>query len=218
MTLIATLFIASIASTSVLAAPYGHFAHGTHSAGRHHSVSVARDFDDLDARFSFKKALRAVGKIAKTAVKVAPAAALLLRDEEGNMYIRELGEDDHYDLRDLTEDLEYVDIRDVISAFESPSLEARSPQPFKLRNIIKKVKNVASKVGKVAGTVSNVASTLGLRDDVDLVGRVVNENQPDHDDFKGRHGTARRRNEGTIDRDDRHSHIAGREFALEELD
>ena len=73
-------------------------------------------------------------------------------------------------------------------------------------------------------------SSLPYRLDADLqitlqVG-LLNENQPDPnrvdvDDFKGRHGAARRKDGGTLDRDDRHGHVGGRDFAeseLEELD
>ena len=138
-----------------------------------HALS-ARDLEEIEARFSLKKALRTVGKVAKAAVKVAPAAALLLRDEEGNMYIRDLGEDE-YDIRDFADDFDTLDARDGLYILDSATLDARSPQPFKISSIIKKVKKVAGTVGKAVGTVSNVVSTLGLRDDVDLAGRDLAE-------------------------------------------
>jgi hypothetical protein len=136
---------------------------------------VERELDlselaELDARspspFNFKKLLRGGLKVATTAAKI------LIRDEEGNVYIRDLDMGDISE-RDETGTASDVDARDLFFLDLSElsereiadlDLDLESREPFRFKNLIKKVGGIAGKATRIAGTVANVASGLGFRE------------------------------------------------------
>jgi ribosomal protein L30/L7E len=118
---------------------------------------------DIEARepnpkFSFGKIFKGIANVAK---KVAPVALkagslLLRRDEEGNLYVRELDED------------------------ELAFLQARDPK-FNLGRTFRKVKGAVSKGIRVADRVVSTAQGLGLRELDD--GIYLEEREFDPSDF-----------------------------------
>ncbi|KAJ2933912.1 hypothetical protein H1R20_g3151, partial [Candolleomyces eurysporus] len=148
----------------VLAAPtHPHHAH-RHIAPE--SVA-ARSIDnpdvlDIEARepnpFSFKKAFRSIGRVVKKVAPIALKAAplLLRRDEEGNVYVRELDED------------------------ELAYLQAR--EPFKLGRAFKKIRGAVGKGLRVANRVASTAQSFGLRELDD--GVYFEEREFDPSDFE----------------------------------
>jgi hypothetical protein len=121
------------------------------------------DVLDIEARepnpFSFKKAFRGIAKVAKKVAPIALKAAplLLRRDEEGNVYVRELDAD------------------------ELALLEARDPK-FNLGRTFRKIKGAVSKGLKVADKVVGTAHKLGLRELDD--GLYLEEREFDPSDFE----------------------------------
>lgn len=152
----ALLIAATFVVAPVLAAP-AHVHHHRHIAAdsapvsEHHSSAVTRrsidnpDLLDIEARepnpFSFKKAFRRIARVAKKVAPIALKAAplILRRDEEGNIYYRELDAD------------------------ELAYLEARDPK-FSLGRAFRKVRGAVGKGLKIANRVASTAQSLGLRE------------------------------------------------------
>lgn len=158
----ATLLVAAAFVVGpILAAPapphhHHHAHHHKHAAAdsapvRTSSSAVTRrsiddpDLLDIEARepnpFSFKKFFRKVGRVVKKAAPIAMTAAplILRRDEEGNLYVRELD----------AEELSY--------------LEARDPK-LHLGRTFRKIGGAVKKGLGVADRVLSTAHRLGLRE------------------------------------------------------
>lgn len=156
-----TLLLVAFAAAPVLSAPLSvklnaepaPFPPAFPAALQQRSVD---DVEILDLRdpFSFGKIFRSVSnvvkKVAPIGLKIASTAAqVLIRDEDGNLYIRDV------DLSDLSER-------------ELAALETRDP--FSFGRVFKSVGGVVRKAAGVANTVSNVAGSLaglGLREEDD---------------------------------------------------
>jgi len=151
MVLASTLVLFAAAAVPALAAPLSH-AQGDVQLAYSRSVEV----DTLDARapFNFKKLVRKIAPVAKTVG--GTAARLLFRDEEGNIYERDLSDLDEFTARDFAE------------------LDARAPFNFK-----KLVRKIAPVVKRVGGT----AARLLFRDEE---GNVYERDLDDLDEFTAR--------------------------------
>jgi hypothetical protein len=116
------------------------------------------DLELRDPKFSFGRVFRGIGRVAKTVGRVAaPAASLLLRDEDGTVYVRDL------DFDELAErDLDFDDLteRDFT---DGEDFDIRDPR-FRFGSVIRKATGIARKVTGVAGNVANAASSLGFRE------------------------------------------------------
>jgi len=148
-----TFVLAAFAIAPVLSAPLN-----VGPADRSYSRRSIDNVDALESREPFKlggflkKAVNVAKKVGKVAI---PAARLLLRDEDGNVYVREISFDElaERDFSDMSE------------------LEARS---F-FKKFFKKVGGVAGKAVGIAGKVAGVASKVGglglreLEDGSDLI-------------------------------------------------
>jgi hypothetical protein len=127
------LVAAAFVVAPVLAAPPPH----------HHHKHIAADIEarEPNPKFSFGKIFRGVANVVKKAAPIALKAGSLLlrRDEEGNLYVRELDEDE----------LSY--------------LQARDPK-FNLGRTFRKVGGAVSKGIRVANRVAGAAQSFGLRE------------------------------------------------------
>ncbi|KAJ2916529.1 hypothetical protein MD484_g3836, partial [Candolleomyces efflorescens] len=172
------LVTAAFIIAPILAAPAPPHHHHKHIAADSAPVSaessaVTRrtidnpDVLDIEARepnpFSFKKAFRGIARVAKKVAPIALKAAplLLRRDEEGNLYVRELDAD------------------------ELALLEARDPK-FNLGRTFRKIKGAVSKGLKVADKVVSTAHKLGLRELDDGLYLEEREFDPSSLDFEER--------------------------------
>jgi hypothetical protein len=200
------LVAAAFVVVPVLAAPAPPQHHHKHRAADSDPVSpessaVTRrsidnpDLLDIEARepnpFSFKKAFRSIANVAKKVAPVALKAApllLLRRDEEGNVYVRELDaeeltflearyrKDKGSTLKSLrrakrvestAESLGLRELDDGIyleERFDSDFDELDARDPFNFGKFWNDAKGVAGKVLNVADKVSSTAHRLGLRE------------------------------------------------------
>jgi len=140
-----TLLLVAFAAAPVFSAPLSVKVTNEPAAFQQRSVDDVENLDLRDPRFSFGRIFKSVAgvvkKVAPIGLKIASTAAgILIRDEDGNVYIRDV------DLSDLTER-------------ELAALDTR--EPFRIGNVFRKVGGVVRKAASVANTVSNVAGSLG---------------------------------------------------------
>lgn len=138
---------------------------------------------DVDEALELRDPKFRLGGFLKKGFNVAkkfagPAASLLLRDEEGNVYVRDVAD---LTERDLTTLEEMMFERDSLGNVDADTLEARklkfSTLVRKATRITGKAANVAGKVTNIANRVGGIAGRLGLRDfdEVELEARAMDE-------------------------------------------